>query len=324
MQWFGSRAFLLLWLVTSCGGAAKSVHAVPSATADELSGCYAVDEQLGDGLVQMGTQTLVPNAFEQGAVFCVDARGFFVKVASRQTTPRWYRVESDWQVEPILRHREKVGVVWTSQPAVDPDDPCRRGSTDLCCVGGCAVDVPEVAFRFTRVKSSVRVALEDGKSGVSLVRVSESEESAIRREIAGARLIEERGPAALERAIRRADGQRPPAVPGGSTIDLDDAERQPTKKVQRCTNGEELVAEACIAYCPELQPAAGSAFLNINSIPQALVLLDGCLLGQTPLVKRPVTTGAHEVVFVHEERGRIHRRVDVQNGKTLTVAVKFQ
>jgi hypothetical protein len=54
------------------------------------------------------------------------------------------------------------------------------------------------------------------------------------------------------------------------------------------------------------------------------VLLDGCLLGQTPQIKRPVPTGAHEVIFVHDERGRILRRVEVRDKQTRTVAVKFQ
>jgi len=91
----------------------------------------------------------------------------------------------------------------------------------------------------------------------------------------------------------------------------------------RCPQGQELLAEACIAYCADATAGAGG-FLTLNSIPQAWVLLDGCLLGHTPQIKRPVTNGAHEVVFVHDERGRITKRVDVSAGKTQVVAVKLR
>jgi len=73
-----------------------------------------------------------------------------------------------------------------------------------------------------------------------------------------------------------------------------------------------------------MRPREQAGFLSLNSIPQAWVLLDGCLLGRTPQLKRPVTNGSHEVTFVHDELGRLMRRVEVHAGTTETVAVKLR
>lgn len=72
------------------------------------------------------------------------------------------------------------------------------------------------------------------------------------------------------------------------------------------------------------QPAvAGQGTLNINSIPQSNVLLDGRPLGKTPRAGVATTAGSHTVVFIHAEHGRKQVTVNVAAGKTATAAVRF-
>ncbi|HMA91593.1 MAG TPA: PEGA domain-containing protein, partial [Polyangiaceae bacterium] len=69
--------------------------------------------------------------------------------------------------------------------------------------------------------------------------------------------------------------------------------------------------------------AAGQGTLNINSIPQSNVLLDGRPLGKTPKAGVTATAGQHRVTFIHPEHGRKETAVNVVAGKTATAAVRF-
>jgi serine/threonine-protein kinase len=69
--------------------------------------------------------------------------------------------------------------------------------------------------------------------------------------------------------------------------------------------------------------AAGQGTLNINSIPQSNVLLDGRPLGKTPRAGVSVPGGSHTVVFIHPEHGRKQVVVTVIPGRTATAAVRF-
>lgn len=69
--------------------------------------------------------------------------------------------------------------------------------------------------------------------------------------------------------------------------------------------------------------AAGQGTLNINSIPQSNVLLDGRPLGKTPRAGVTATAGQHRVTFIHPEHGRKEIAVNVVAGKTATAAVRF-
>lgn len=69
--------------------------------------------------------------------------------------------------------------------------------------------------------------------------------------------------------------------------------------------------------------ATGQGTLNINSIPQSNVLLDGRPLGKTPRAGVSVPAGSHTVVFIHPEHGRKQVSVNVGSGKTATAAVRF-
>jgi serine/threonine-protein kinase len=68
--------------------------------------------------------------------------------------------------------------------------------------------------------------------------------------------------------------------------------------------------------------SAGSATLNINSIPVSTVVLDGRPLGQTPKVGIRVSAGAHTVVFVSGSNRKV-ATVNVAAGGQKTVAVRF-
>jgi serine/threonine-protein kinase len=69
--------------------------------------------------------------------------------------------------------------------------------------------------------------------------------------------------------------------------------------------------------------AAGQGTLNINSIPQSNVLLDGRPLGKTPKAGVSVSGGSHTVVFIHPEHGRKQVVVTVIPGRAATAAVRF-
>lgn len=69
--------------------------------------------------------------------------------------------------------------------------------------------------------------------------------------------------------------------------------------------------------------AAGTGTLNINSIPQSNVLLDGRPLGKTPRAGISAAAGSHRVTFIHPEHGRKEITVNVGAGKTATAAVRF-
>lgn len=72
-------------------------------------------------------------------------------------------------------------------------------------------------------------------------------------------------------------------------------------------------------------PAAGEAFLNINSLPASAVLLDGKPLGNTPKLHVSVSAGDHTVVFVNSEQSlKKSMTVTVAAGETKPVIGKLR
>jgi hypothetical protein len=63
--------------------------------------------------------------------------------------------------------------------------------------------------------------------------------------------------------------------------------------------------------------------LDLSSDPTAAVVVDGRPLGHTPKLQVPVTPGAHEIVFMHPDKGRRARSVNVEAGARQSVAVRF-
>ncbi|RPJ64306.1 MAG: PEGA domain-containing protein [Acidobacteria bacterium] len=68
---------------------------------------------------------------------------------------------------------------------------------------------------------------------------------------------------------------------------------------------------------------AQSGMMNFDADQPAEVLLDGTLLGQTPLVSVPVPLGPHEVVFRHAKLGEVRDRVVVTLAAPVRLSVTF-
>jgi serine/threonine-protein kinase len=72
-----------------------------------------------------------------------------------------------------------------------------------------------------------------------------------------------------------------------------------------------------------LPPADG--FLNINSLPPSLIVLDGKPIGSTPKIHLQVTAGAHTVVFTNSELGVMKEMaVTVGAGETKLASAKLR
>jgi serine/threonine-protein kinase len=69
--------------------------------------------------------------------------------------------------------------------------------------------------------------------------------------------------------------------------------------------------------------AKGAAVLNLNSIPVTRVILDGKVLGLTPVLGRRVSPGSHTAVFIHPDGSRKVVTTSVGSGQRKTAAVKF-
>ena len=69
----------------------------------------------------------------------------------------------------------------------------------------------------------------------------------------------------------------------------------------------------------------GDGFLNINSLPASLVVLDGRPIGSTPKVHLQVPAGAHTVVFTNSELGVMKQvSVTVAAGETLAATARLR
>lgn len=296
----------------ACGATPRSepVAAEPGAG---LAGCYRVDEHVGRGRLRNTPSAPTPEALRQGSLFCLDASS----LRFRGAASTWHHVTTPWKVEPLFRGAERVGEVWTSEPERDPALACTGDHENICSIDPSACPsgspLPPNALRFSRVDDEVRVEILEGGGSVSLVPLARSEEERVRRS-AGAAPV-----------VKTARGPLPPCTPraaeSSAREELDGPTPRPTPK---CEGGAELVAGACLAYCPSEPASASTGVVLLNSIPTSWVLLDGCLLGRTPQIGRVVPSGAHEFTFVHEERGRELRRIEVRAGKQHTVAIRFR
>jgi serine/threonine-protein kinase len=69
--------------------------------------------------------------------------------------------------------------------------------------------------------------------------------------------------------------------------------------------------------------ATSGTLLNMNSIPVSNVILDGHVLGSTPVIGRAVSPGSHTVVFVHPDGKRKIVSTTVGAGERKTAYVRF-
>jgi serine/threonine-protein kinase len=72
-------------------------------------------------------------------------------------------------------------------------------------------------------------------------------------------------------------------------------------------------------------PAGGDGFLNINSLPASLVVLDGKPIGSTPRVHVQVSAGPHKVVFTNSDLGVMKEiTVTVGAGETQLASARLR
>jgi hypothetical protein len=69
--------------------------------------------------------------------------------------------------------------------------------------------------------------------------------------------------------------------------------------------------------------SAGTATLDINSVPRANVVVNGRPLGSTPLKGIHVSPGKQTIVFINPKLGRKIASTNVASGKHGTAFVKF-
>jgi serine/threonine-protein kinase len=88
---------------------------------------------------------------------------------------------------------------------------------------------------------------------------------------------------------------------------------------------EPAPAKESAAKEPAAAPAAGEAFLNINSLPASTVVLDGKPLGTTPKLKVAVSAGTHIILFINAEQSlKKSITVDVKAGETKAAIAKLR
>jgi hypothetical protein len=68
---------------------------------------------------------------------------------------------------------------------------------------------------------------------------------------------------------------------------------------------------------------SGPAHLDLNSIPESVVLLDGTPLGPTPRRNVTVAAGSHSVTFIHLKLGRKNLNVSLEPGASKSLTAKF-
>lgn len=73
----------------------------------------------------------------------------------------------------------------------------------------------------------------------------------------------------------------------------------------------------------ELPVALPGGTVNVNAQPWAQVLIDGAVVGDTPLANVPLVIGDHEVVWRHPQFGERRQRVVVKAGALTRVSASF-
>jgi serine/threonine-protein kinase len=119
--------------------------------------------------------------------------------------------------------------------------------------------------------------------------------------------------------------QQPAAAPAPKAQDTVAAAPKPSKPPPAQDTSSDSDSTDKPAKPAAAQTQGGDAFLTLNSLPAATVLLDGKPIGQTPKVKVPVTSGSHTVTFVNaEQQLKKTMQVTVGSGETKPVIAKLR
>jgi hypothetical protein len=64
--------------------------------------------------------------------------------------------------------------------------------------------------------------------------------------------------------------------------------------------------------------------ININAVPWAEVLIDGKLVGETPIGNLSIPLGEHEIVFRHPKLGEVRRTAVVRSDAVTRVSANLE
>ena len=92
-------------------------------------------------------------------------------------------------------------------------------------------------------------------------------------------------------------------------------------------SGDDRGSEMTVATQSPARPARSRkrGWLTVTARPYGRVFVDGeRVASSTPLVRHPLSTGAHEVRVVHPSLGVKHAVVPVEGGRLTTVTASFK
>ena len=87
---------------------------------------------------------------------------------------------------------------------------------------------------------------------------------------------------------------------------------------------EQRIVDVAPGKITQISVAVPNGTLSLNAVPWATVLVDGKVVGDTPLGNVSVPPGEHEVVFRHPQLGERRQTAAVRPGATTRVAVNLQ
>jgi serine/threonine-protein kinase len=132
---------------------------------------------------------------------------------------------------------------------------------------------------------------------------------------------------AIDAAVAEAPAAETPIADAGTTVVVRPLDAGPAA-IARSRVRDRRARPAAVARpdvslpkpSPDPDPApspTGWGHITIAADPYALVRLDGSEIGTTPIFKRRIAVGTHEITLVHPDTGavRLRKTVEIQDGK---------
>jgi hypothetical protein len=176
----------------------------------------------------------------------------------------------------------------------------------------------ELAPKLTVVKRMAELEAGIGSDGAEILLVCGDDKQLILDLPKSVEVPSERGC----RVEARRDGYKDLVL----DLEFDAAEAEKTFKIALSPLAVESAGRRPVKPGPgaprKPAPAAGGGTISVNSIPPSNVLVDGRPVGKTP-TRVNVPAGRHTVVFMHPQKGKRSRSVNVKSGQNVVAAVKF-
>jgi len=112
-------------------------------------------------------------------------------------------------------------------------------------------------------------------------------------------------PVAAPRELPGPTGEKAPAQPARAAQKPAPAPRSPARRAPETAPGAESVASS------EPPPEAAAGWLVVNAIPRARIAVDGAAIGETPIVRHPISGGQHRVSARFDDGREDTRTVEV-------------